>query len=151
VASAFWLGAFGCCCLAYKIKKNKNFKNKKSLKGVLFFWMEQKAPLLESVEVLKSQAERREKRLNNAVVVNSYVGLVFSWISFFVTAGVFYTSPTLTPDKKVFFASILAVCVIGLQVLICVVKSEPVYLLIFTTLITFISALSVGLAVAFVF
>jgi hypothetical protein len=114
--------------------------------------MDQKVvPAFESVEVIKSQAERRERRLNNAILVNSYAGLVFSWISFFVTAGVFYTSPTLTPDKKVFFASVLAVCAIGLQILICVVKSEPVYLLIFTTLITFVSALSVGLSVAFVF
>lgn len=112
---------------------------------------QQKTHVFESVEVVRAQAEKKERRLNNAILVNSYAGLVFSWISFFVTAGVFYTSPTLTQDKKVFFASILAVCAIGLQILICVVKSEPVYLLIFTTLITFVSALSVGLAVAFVF
>lgn len=113
--------------------------------------MEIKTPLIESIEVQKTQSERKERRLNNAVLINSYTDLVFSWIFCFVTAGVFFTSSTLTPDKKVFFVSILAVFVIGLQVLICVVKSEPVHLLIFTSLISKIAALSVGLAVAFVF
>jgi hypothetical protein len=107
--------------------------------------------LIESVEVQKSSAERKERRLTNAVLINSYAGLIFSWIAFIVTGVVFYTSPSLTPDKKTFFVGVLAVIATGLQILICVVKSEPVYLLIFTTLITVVSCLSVGFSVAFAF
>lgn len=106
---------------------------------------------MESVEVAKQQGEKKTQRLVNAIQINSYASLVLAWISFAVTAGVFFTSASLTPDKKVFFVSILTVIATGLQILICVVKSEPVHLLIFSTLVTFVSALAVGLSVAYVY
>lgn len=106
---------------------------------------------MESVEVVRQQGDKKNQRLINAITINAYASLVLSWIAFFVTAGVFITSNALTPDKRVFFVSILAVIATGLQIVICVVKSEPVYLLVFSTLITLISALSVGLSVAVAF
>lgn len=106
---------------------------------------------MESVEVIKQQAEKKSQRLINAITINAYASLVLSWIAFFVTGGVFFTSTVLTPDKRVFFVSILAVIATGLQIVICVVKSEPVYLLVFSSLITLVSALSVGLSVALAF
>lgn len=106
---------------------------------------------MESVEVVRQQGEKKSQRLINAITINGYASLVLSWIAFFVTASVFFTSPTLTPDKRVFFVSILAVIATGLQIVVCIVKSEPVYLLVFSTLITIISALSVGLSVALAF
>jgi len=103
----------------------------------------------ESIEVIKSKDHKEKTRLQTAITINGYVGSIFSWIAFIVTGGVFYTSTTLTQDKRVFFASVLAVCAIGLQILIWVVRTEHVYLVIFTTLTVAISFLSVGLAIAF--
>lgn len=103
----------------------------------------------ESIEVVKQKENKEKTRLVNAIVVNSYIGSVLAWIAFFVTAGVFYTSTTLSQDKRVFFASILAVVAIGLQILVFIVRSEHVYLLAFTTLIVAIAFLSIGLAIAF--
>lgn len=104
---------------------------------------------LESIEVVKQKENKDKSRIIDAIRINSYIGSVLSWIAFIVTAGVFYTSTTLTQDKRVFFATILAVVAIGLQILVWVVRSEPIYSLTFTTLIVAISFLSVGLSVAF--
>jgi heme/copper-type cytochrome/quinol oxidase subunit 4 len=106
-------------------------------------------PILESIEVKQSREVKEKNRIINSIVIGSYIGSILSWIAFIVAAGVFYTSSTLTPDKRVFWASILAVVAIGLQIVVFVVRSEPVYLNIFTLLIVAVSFLSVGLSVSF--
>jgi heme/copper-type cytochrome/quinol oxidase subunit 4 len=104
---------------------------------------------LESAEVIKSREVKENNRKTQSIILASYIGSILSWIAFIIAAVVFYTSPTLTPDKRVFFVSILAVVAIGLQIVSLVVKSEPVYLNIFTLLTVAISFLTAGISISF--
>lgn len=105
--------------------------------------------MAESIEVIQRKDAKENTRKTNSIILTSYVGTILSCIAFIIAGGVFYTSPTLTPDKRVFFASILAVVAIGLQIIVFVVRSDPVYLNFFTLLSVAVSFLSVGFSVSF--
>lgn len=107
-------------------------------------------PILESTEVKQSREVKEKNRIANSVVYTSHVGIILSWIAIIIGVGVLYISPTLTPDKRVFWIGILAVVVIGLQIVVFVSRSDPVYLNIWTLLLVAISFLSVGLSVSFI-
>lgn len=107
------------------------------------------SPILESPEVVKSREVKENNRKTQSIILVSYIGSIFSWIAFIIAGLVCYISPSLTPDKRVFFASILAVISFGLQIVSFAVKSDPVYLNIITLLTVAIAFLSVGLSISF--
>lgn len=93
--------------------------------------------------------ERKLDRVSAAINIGAWIGFIFSLVALLVTGAVLFTSTTLSPDKKVFFVSILGVCTTALQFVVCVSRSEPIALLIFTQLSGFVSALALGLSITY--
>lgn len=101
------------------------------------------------IQVQENGVERELKKLKQVVRINAYIASVFSLISIVVTATIFFLSSTLSSDKKIFFALILGVVGLGLLIVICVARSEPIALLIFSTLTIYVSALTLGLSITY--
>lgn len=109
------------------------------------------APLVEPQKPTPSQTDldRTLRKISNVISINSYIGIALSMIAVGITAGIVFISTTLTSDRKIFFSGILFVATIGLQIVICISRSDPTILLILTTLSTFISALTLGLSIQY--
>lgn len=99
--------------------------------------------------VSQSELERKSKRSSTAIRLAAWIGFIFSLVALSVTGVVLFTSTTLSSDKKVFFVSVLLVCGLGLQLVVCISRDEPVALVIFTQLSSFVCALSLGLSIGF--
>ena len=82
----------------------------------------------------ESEAERKLRRLLAGITIYAFMNVVFSIVSVAITMGIIFTSTTLTQDRRMFFASILGVCTLGLQIVICVARRDKTALLLFSTL-----------------
>ena len=92
--------------------------------------------------------ERKQRKLGVVLSIVAWIGIVFSLVALGVAVAVLITSTTLSPDKKVFFVSVLLVCGLGLQLVVCISRHEPVALIIFTYLSGYVCALALGLSIA---
>jgi hypothetical protein len=111
---------------------------------------ERAAPLLQQPTSQQfDDLERKLDRVSAAISIGAWIGFIFSVVALVVTGAVLFTSTTLSPDKKVFFVSILLVCTTALQFVVCVSRGEPIALLIFTQLSGFVSALALGLSITY--
>lgn len=97
-----------------------------------------------------TDSERDLRHVSSVISVTSAITVAFSWIAGLVAAIIFFTSPGLSEQKKLFYLCILGVCVIGLQIVIWIARREPVTLVIFTLLCAFFSAFTLGVSISFV-
>jgi hypothetical protein len=112
--------------------------------------LESKQSLLPSAEVEIISAHKRElQKISKTITIIAVIGVVFSIISCCIIAGILLLSKTLNNDRKIFFGGILIVCDVGLLIVVCVAKSDPVALLLFTNLLTYVSALALGLSITY--
>ena len=94
-------------------------------------------------------AAARTLRHISATISISTIVIVYGWIVAGIIAVIFFTSPIITGQKKAFAICILSVCVIGLQIIICIARREPNVLLIFTTIGVFFSSFALGASISF--
>jgi hypothetical protein len=93
--------------------------------------------------------ERKSRSVSIAISIGAWIGFVFSLVALAITGAVLFISTTLSSDKKVFFASLLLICGAALQLVVCISRHEPVALLLFTQLSSFVCALALGLSIPY--
>ena len=103
------------------------------------------APLLEN----SSDFERKLRKNTAVIYIAAWVGCIFSITSLAITGAVLFTSTTLSSDKKVFFASVLLVCGLALQLVVFISRHRSEALLLFTQLSCIVCALTLGLAIPY--
>lgn len=93
--------------------------------------------------------ERELKRIGNVISIFAHVSVITSIVCMAITGGIFFTSSTLSQDRKVFFMAILGVCFLGLLTVIFVSRNHPATLLLFNILLGLISAFTLGISISY--
>lgn len=97
----------------------------------------------------QSRLERELRHISSVISIFAYMTFVASMVCISITAGIFFTSPTLNADRRVFFLGILGVCFLGLILVILISRRHPTTLLLFNILLAIISAFALGLSITY--
>jgi hypothetical protein len=97
-----------------------------------------------------SSTERENRKLKRLVTVSSYAKTALSVITAIVALIVVNLTTSLTPDRKVFFTTILGVCIVGVFVVVFVSRSEPIALVIFSSAALYITPLTLGISLVYI-
>lgn len=95
------------------------------------------------------QLESELRKFGSMLSTFAYVSFVTAMVCMSITAGVFFTSSTLSRDRRAFFLGILGVCFLGLVVVIIISRRQPATLLLFNILLSVLSAFSLGLSISY--
>jgi len=94
-------------------------------------------------------AERKSRKLGNVIAINGHVSRVLTILALVISGAVVFSTESLQADRKVFFGTVLGVCALALQVVLCVAARDEATLVLFTTLSAFLSGLALGLGVVY--
>ncbi len=103
-------------------------------------------PLSPPPEIVSAHT-RELKKSSKTITVVAIISVVFAVVSLGVIGGIIFISTTMNPDRKVFFGSILVVAIIVLIIIVCVSRNDHRSLLVFSTLLSYISAFTLGLSI----
>lgn len=98
-----------------------------------------------STDVFAKQ-NREMQKVSKAIVLASYIGTVICLVSTCIIITILVASTTLSQDRKVFFATILCVITIGIQIVILLVRSDPTTLILLTVVSAPVNSFAAGLA-----
>jgi type IV secretory pathway component VirB8 len=104
-------------------------------------------PVYSSPPEIVSAHTRELKKSSKTITVVAIISVVFAVVSLGVIGGIIFISTTMNPDRKVFFGSILVVAIIVLIIIVCVSRHDHRSLLVFSTLLSYISAFTLGLSI----
>lgn len=96
-----------------------------------------------------SRLERELRTIGSAISLFGYMSLTASVVCMAITGGIFFISKTLTPDRRVFFLCVLAVCFVGFIIVIVISRKHATTFLLFNILLSIISAFTLGLAICY--
>jgi hypothetical protein len=96
-----------------------------------------------------SKLERELRHIGGVITIFAYVSFVVSVVCIGIIGGIFFTSTTLSPDRKAFFLGIIGVSFAGLISVIIISKHHPTTLLLFNILLSIISAFTLGLSITY--
>lgn len=96
-----------------------------------------------------SKLDRETRRVSTIISTSALVWNLISVSTLIVAAIVFFTSPLLSQDKKVFLCTVLGVCTVALQVVLCIARRDTSSLVFFTQLIAYISGVALGVSLSY--
>jgi hypothetical protein len=96
---------------------------------------------------LVSAHTRELKKSSKTISVVAIISVVFAVVSLGVIGGIIFISTTMNPDRKIFFGSILVVAIVVLMIIVCVSRNDHRSLLVFSTLLSYVSAFTLGLSI----
>lgn len=97
---------------------------------------------------IESQTYTREmKKTSKTISVVAIISIVFAVVSLGVIGGIIFISTTMNPDRKVFFGCILVVAIIVFMIIVCVSRNDHRSLLIFSVILSYVSAFTLGLSI----
>lgn len=85
----------------------------------------------------------------SATTVNSYINIVLVCISVIVVSIIFFRSGSIEAEKRVFIACIGATVGFGVTFILCLARRDPITLLLFTSLCTYLSGIFLGLSICY--
>lgn len=90
--------------------------------------------------------DKEMRKVGKGITINGYVGTVICIISTIITLAILLISSTLNQDRKMFLGGVLIVLMVGMQIVICLVRSDPTTLIFLTTISVAVSTFTAGLA-----
>ena len=99
-----------------------------------------------AVEIVSAHT-RELKKSSKTITVVAIISVVFAVVSLGVIGGIVFISTTMNPDRKIFFGTILVVAIIVLMIIVCVSRNDHRSLLVFSTLLSYVSAFTLGLSI----
>lgn len=102
------------------------------------------------ISVAQTNHEKQSRKVSTALSIATLFGVILCVISSAIIGLILFISTLLSPDQKTFFACILGVCVVGVLVVLCASRNEPIALLLFMPITVFLSGLTLGFSTRYV-
>ncbi|MBX9636384.1 MAG: hypothetical protein K2Q45_02395 [Nitrosomonas sp.] len=83
-------------------------------------------------------------------LISFWVVLILSFICILIMTIVIFVSKTLSLERKLFLGLIIGIVMVGIQIMMCISRSEPHALSIFTIICAFTSGLTLGMSICYI-
>jgi len=95
------------------------------------------------------ESERKARKVATIIAMNAHISRILTLLALVISAALIFSNDALPSEKKVFFGTVLGVCALALQVVLCVAGKDESALVLFTTLSAFLSGLVLGLGIVY--
>jgi len=94
--------------------------------------------------------ERRLKDMSLAVTLSAWVSLAVAFGCGIILAVALWLTSALSTEKRILMGTTFGLCIPVMMVSVCIARTQPVPLMIFTNLLTLFAAMALGYAIAII-